>query len=115
MGTPESELAKEVKSMFFRIAKLERQELDEKGRMFANHSQTKGHFYVQSALKWRKGRDPAELIRLFRQEEMPFFLWFVPVDEDTHYEIENREPQVEGAVCVSTYGLTQWDALRPVK
>lgn len=64
-----------------------------------------GHFFVASIAEWRSGRDIEALIKHMRTEEFGFTVWWVPVPQDSEYNIKNFAPKVKGAVQVASYGL----------
>jgi len=78
-----------------------------KGKFYFEQNKFKpGHFYASSLATWVTGTDPEEVLNRIRKEDNHQFmhtLWFVPVPEDTPYEIEFYQPQVEGAVFLGFY------------
>jgi len=78
-----------------------------KAKLTFKSSESQFHFYASSAATWVTGEDPEALLERIRKEDgnkLGHSLWFVPVSEDTPYEIEMYAPQVEGAVYLGYYG-----------
>ena len=63
-----------------------------------------GHFFLSSVAEWQTGRDIEALIKHMRLSPYPFAVYFVPLKEDAPYKIVNYMPDVEGTVCVASYG-----------
>jgi len=77
-----------------------------KGKFKLNKSDTPFHFYASSVATWVTGTDPEEVLDRIRKEDrhqLMHSLWFVPVPEDSPYEIFWYQPQVKGAVLLGTY------------
>ena len=62
-----------------------------------------GHFYSSSIAEWETNKDAGKLITSMRRRGFSFSLWYVPLDEDADYEIEQYRPQVKGAVWLGNY------------
>ena len=78
-----------------------------KGKFYFDQNKSKpGHFYASSLATWVTGVDPEDVLNRLRKEDgykRGHHLWFVPVPEDTPYEIKFYQPQVEGAVYLGFY------------
>jgi len=78
-----------------------------KGKFYFDQNKSKpGHFYASSLATWVTGADPEDVLNRLRKEDgykRGHHLWFVPVPEDTPYEIKFYQPQVEGAVYLGFY------------
>jgi hypothetical protein len=46
--------------------------------------------------------DIERLIRYMKKHDMPFSLWYVPLDVSEAYAIESYAPKVQGAVFLTT-------------
>ena len=55
------------------------------------------HFLVHNAFEWRTGDDLHTLMKAFDKEKHTYWVWFVPGEKDTTYEICFYRPQVEGS------------------
>lgn len=61
------------------------------------------HYFASSVAEWRTGNDLEKLIKLFKKEDFPFKVWFVPLNENAGYKIESYAPLVEGRVLIANY------------
>ena len=60
------------------------------------------HFYASSVSDWHVDSDIERLIRYMKKHDMPFSLWYVPLDVSEAYAIESYAPKVQGAVFLTT-------------
>ena len=65
------------------------------------HKQPTFHFLVTSAFTWRTGTDLHALMKEMDKEGYTYYVWFVPVDETTEYDINWYQPQVEGSFVLA--------------
>ena len=55
------------------------------------------HFLVHNIFEWRTGDSLPTLIKEMDKQKMTYWIWYVPGDKDTRYEIQFYRPQVKGA------------------
>lgn len=66
------------------------------------HTQPEFHYLLTSAFTWRTGTDLHALMReMDKRKEGLYAVWYVPGLENTTYEIEFYQPQVEGAFILA--------------
>jgi len=63
------------------------------------------HFYASSIGQWRTSTDLPKLIKQMQADRLPYSLWYVPLAEDTPYEIQRYAPQVDGATFLGNYNF----------
>ena len=59
------------------------------------------HFYVHNAFEWRIGTGLHTLMKEFDKEKHTYWVWFVPNEIDTPYNIAMYRPQVEGSFIIA--------------
>jgi hypothetical protein len=59
------------------------------------------HFYVHSVFEWRKGDDLHTLMKAFDKKKHTYWVWYVPGEKDTQYDITFYRPQVEGSFVLA--------------
>lgn len=64
------------------------------------HTQPTFHFLITNILEWHTGTDLSEMLKRFEKQKMTYWVWFVPVDSTTDYEITFYQPQVEGSMLL---------------
>lgn len=55
------------------------------------------HFYVNNVLEWRTGTDLIALMKAMNRQKKTYWIWYVPLEEDSEYDIKWYAPQVKGA------------------
>jgi hypothetical protein len=60
------------------------------------------HFFAASIGNRNVDTDIEKLIRRMKKHDMPFSLWYVPLDVSEAYAIESYAPKVQGAVFLTT-------------
>ena len=55
------------------------------------------HFYVHNAFEWRTGTELHTLMKAFDKQKHTYWVWYVPGDKDTQYDITFYRPQVAGS------------------
>lgn len=60
----------------------------------------KGHFFASSVGEWRVDTDLVALVKYMKRHNLPFNIWYVPLDKKAPYEIRWFAPQVEGVVHI---------------
>lgn len=63
------------------------------------------HFFATSFASWHTSTDLVALIKKFEQEAHPFLVFYVPLPEESNYEIQDFSPQVEGVIELAYYGV----------
>jgi hypothetical protein len=61
------------------------------------------HFYASSFCTWKTGADMREVLAHMEKEGYEYTLWYVPVSNDSNYEIRYYAPQVEGSFVLGTF------------
>ncbi|NBQ17181.1 hypothetical protein EBU24_02605 [bacterium] len=61
------------------------------------------HFFASSFAEWRADEDVRVVIKYMEKQKIPYNLWMIPLDNQTGYEINYYQPQVEGAVYLGHY------------
>ena len=69
------------------------------------HEQPTFHFYAHNAFAWRTSTDLHKLMRDMDREGYAYWVWYVPGEETSTYEINWYQPQVKGS-----FVLTQVEA-----
>lgn len=55
------------------------------------------HFYVHNVFEWRTGTDLHTLMKEMDKQKYTYWVWLVPGEKTSRYEIKWYAPQVEGA------------------
>ena len=55
------------------------------------------HFYVNNIFEWRTGTDLHTLMKEMDKQKFTYWVWLVPGEKTSRYEIKWYAPQVEGA------------------
>lgn len=55
------------------------------------------HFFVCNVLEWHVSRDLYQLLRHYEKEKRTYWVWLVPGDVSSNYEINFYAPQVKGS------------------
>lgn len=55
------------------------------------------HFYVHNAFEWRTGDDLHALMKAMDKHKQTYWIWYVPREVTSKYEIAFYRPQVKGA------------------
>lgn len=66
-----------------------------------NH--TAFHFFATSFAEWHVDSDIKRLLKFMDKRGYEYGIWYVPVDSNESYEVENFVPQVEGAKFLGKY------------
>ena len=69
------------------------------------------HFYASNAMEWRTGDDIESVLKKIRKssksghynDELHFWLFYVPLPADASYQINNYVPQVDGIIFLGEY------------
>jgi hypothetical protein len=59
------------------------------------------HFYVHNAFEWRTGTELHTLMKAFDKKKHTYWVWYVPGEKDTQYDITFYRPQVEGSFVLA--------------
>lgn len=65
------------------------------------HTQPVFHFLLVNPFEWRTGTDLPALIKDFDKRGYTYWVWYVPCEEESHYEINFYQPQVEGSFVLA--------------
>lgn len=66
------------------------------------HTQPTFHYLLTSIFTWRTGTDLHALMKeMDARKEGTYWVWYVPCAEDTPYEINCYQPQVEGSFVLA--------------
>ena len=65
------------------------------------HKQPMLHYLVMNPFNWRTGVDLHELMKDFDKRGYTYWVWLVPCEEKTKYEISFYQPQVEGSFMLA--------------
>lgn len=65
------------------------------------HKQPVSHFLVLNVFEWRTGTDLHALMKDFDKRGYTYWVWLVPCEEESHYEISFYQPQVEGSFVLA--------------
>jgi hypothetical protein len=71
------------------------------GEGMLKHKQPVFHFLVTNPFEWRTGTDLHALMKLMDAEKHTYWVWYVPGEETSTYEIRFYEPQVEGSFVLA--------------
>lgn len=64
------------------------------------HKQPVFHFLVLNVFEWRTGTELHKLITEMDKRGYTYWVWLVPCEEKTQYEINFYQPQVEGSILL---------------
>lgn len=59
------------------------------------------HFLVENVFEWRTGDDLHTLMKTMDKQKYTYWVWLVPGEKDSSYEIRLYRPQVEGAFVLA--------------
>jgi len=59
------------------------------------------HFLVTNVFEWRTGTDLHKLMKEMDKHKQTYWVWFVPGEETSQYEIRFYQPQVKGAFVLA--------------
>jgi len=65
------------------------------------HKQPVFHFLLTNVFEWRTGTDLHALMKDFDKRGYTYWVWFVPCEEETQYEINFYQPQVKGSFVLT--------------
>ena len=65
--------------------------------------ETPHHFYASSFCTWKTGEDMRDVINHMEKEGHEYTLWYVPMSNDSNYQIKYYAPQVAGSFVLSTF------------
>lgn len=65
------------------------------------HKQPEFHYLLVSVFEWRSGTDLHALMKEMDKQRSTYWVWYVPGDEATAYEINFYQPQVEGSFLLA--------------
>ena len=60
-------------------------------------------FYGSNVFEWKTSENLNEVTAWFEKQKVAYSLFYLPVPNDSSYNIEFYTPQVEGAVYLGTY------------
>lgn len=67
-----------------------------------NHTQPEFHYLLTSIFTWQSGTDLHSLMQqMDKRKEGTYWVWYVPGPENSVYDIEYYQPQVEGAFVLA--------------
>jgi hypothetical protein len=75
-------------------------EVIDMGATLLKHTQPVFHFLLVNPFEWRSGTDLPALIKKM-DKDYTYWIWYVPGDEKTQYEINFYQPQVEGSFVLA--------------
>lgn len=61
------------------------------------------HYYGTSSAEWKTSDDLREVIAHFEKSHFPYALYYVPVPQESDYQIKFYAPQVEGTFCIGEF------------
>jgi hypothetical protein len=61
------------------------------------------HFYATSSGSWKTSEDLRDVMYQMEKEGLFYTLWFIPVADDSPYDIRIYAPQVPGAFIIGQY------------
>ena len=59
------------------------------------------HFYLHNIFEWRTGHDLHTLMKQMDKHKQTYWVWYVPGEVTTQYDIQFYRPQVEGAFILN--------------
>lgn len=59
------------------------------------------HFYLNNIFEWRTGDDLHTLMKEMDKQKQTYWVWYVPGDAKSKYDIKWYAPQVEGAFVLT--------------
>jgi hypothetical protein len=59
------------------------------------------HFYVHNIFEWRMGDDLHTLMKAMDKHKQTYWIWYVPGEVTSKYDISMYRPQVEGAFILN--------------
>jgi len=59
------------------------------------------HFYLNNIFEWRTGDDLHTLMKEMDKQKQTYWVWFVPGEKTSRYDIRWYAPQVEGAFVLT--------------
>jgi len=59
------------------------------------------HFYVHNIFEWRMGDDLHALMKAMDKHKQTYWIWYVPGEVTSKYDIAMYRPQVEGAFILN--------------
>lgn len=65
------------------------------------HKQPEFHFLLINVWGWQSGVDLHALMKAMDKMRSTYWVWYVPGDEATTYEINFYQPQVEGSFLLA--------------
>ena len=71
------------------------------GEGMLKHEQPVSHFLVMNVFEWRSGTDLHALMKEFDKHGYTYWVWFVPGEETSTYEIRFYQPQVAGSFLLA--------------
>lgn len=61
------------------------------------HTQPTFHYLVTNPFEWEVGIDLHDLMKRFDRHGYTYWVWYVPGEKDSTYNIRFYQPQVEGS------------------
>ena len=71
------------------------------------HEQPVSHFLVTNVFEWRTGTDLHKLMKEMDKQKQTYWVWYVPGEETSTYEIRFYQPQVKGAFVLAEVAQTE--------
>lgn len=65
------------------------------------HAQPTFHFLVTNVFEWRTGTNLHALMKAMDKHKLTYWVWYVPGEENSAYEIRFYQPQVEGSFVLA--------------
>jgi hypothetical protein len=65
------------------------------------HKQPEFHYLLTNVFEWECGTDLHALMKRFDKHGYTYWVWYVPGDKDSKYEINFYQPQVEGSFVLA--------------
>ena len=65
------------------------------------HTQPTFHYLVTNIFEWRSGTDLHKLMKEMDKQKQTYWVWYVPGEETSTYEIRFYQPQVAGSFVLA--------------
>jgi len=65
------------------------------------HKQPEFHYLLTNVFEWQSGTDLHALMKGFDKKGYTYWVWYVPGEKGSQYEINFYQPQVEGAFVLA--------------
>jgi hypothetical protein len=65
------------------------------------HKQPVFHFLILNVFEWGTGVDLHAMMKEFDKKGYTYWVWLVPCEEETRYDISFYQPQVEGSFVLA--------------